>query len=119
AAVWELGPWRRLLGRLGVWWGAVIVLIAVVPLFAWVERASAGQFSREFLWHHNVERGLGGSTLRSHPWPLYLGYLLLNLLPSSPLLPAALLWRGWRGDATARLGFAWLAGVMLLLSGAD
>lgn len=118
-AVWELAAWRRVLARYGVAWGAGVVLLVVLPVFAWMEHASGGEFSREFLWHHNVERGLGGSRLRSHPWWQYLGYLALYLLPATPvLLAAGATWRTWRDDRLARLGLAWLVGVVAVLSAA-
>jgi 4-amino-4-deoxy-L-arabinose transferase-like glycosyltransferase len=115
-AFWELGAWRRLLGELGVWWGLPLVLVLVVPVFAWAEHASGGQLGREFLWLHNVQRALGGSRLRSHAWWLYVPYFLLYFLPYSPLVVLAALCRGWRGDPLARWGLAWALAVVLLLS---
>ncbi len=103
------------------WWllcpfrGLLLVALLVVPVFVWLDVVSDGQFRREFLWLHNVERGLGGSRLRSHPVWLYLPYLLLYLLPWSVLLVPASLWAA-RHDRLARAGLAWLLGGVLLLS---
>jgi hypothetical protein len=41
-----------------------------------------------FVWHHNIERGLGGS-LTQHPWWYYGPRVLVDLLPWSLLLPFA------------------------------
>jgi 4-amino-4-deoxy-L-arabinose transferase-like glycosyltransferase len=105
--------------------GLLLVLAIVAPVYLWLEHVSQGQFAREFLWHHNVERGLGGSRLRSHPAWLYLPYLLLYMLPWSALLPFAV-WSCVRllrlkgssekPDRVARAGLAWLLGVVALLS---
>jgi 4-amino-4-deoxy-L-arabinose transferase-like glycosyltransferase len=115
-AFWELRRWGALLHQLGAWWGLPLVLVLVVPVLAWAEHASGGQFGREFLWHHNVQRALGGSRLRSHPWFWYGPYFLLYFLPYSPLVLAAALLARWRSDPLARLGLAWTVGVLLLLS---
>jgi 4-amino-4-deoxy-L-arabinose transferase-like glycosyltransferase len=105
--------------------GLLLVVVIVAPVYLWLEHVSQGQFGREFLWHHNVERGLGGSKLRSHPAWLYLPYLLLYLLPWSLLLPLAAMscsplpctrGRGEGVDPVARAGLAWLLGVVVLLS---
>jgi 4-amino-4-deoxy-L-arabinose transferase-like glycosyltransferase len=119
-AAWEGKAWRGLAGRLGLWWGAPLVLAVTVPVFAWAERASGGQFLREFLWHHNVERGLGESPRWDHPWWLYGPFFLLYFLPWTPLFVVAGVWgwRGgaWKGDPLARFGLAWFASVLLVLS---
>src|SRR5262249_19098974 len=72
----------------------------------------------EFLWLHNLQRGLGGSRLRGHPWWLYGPYLLLYLLPYSPLLALPLWRRAWRDDRLARLGLAGLLRGLVGLSAA-
>ncbi len=118
-AFWELGAWRALAGRLGLVWGAALVLALTLPVFVWLENASGGRFGQEFFWAHNLERGLGGGRLRSHAWWLYGPYFLLYFLPWSPLVVAGALagrGRAWRADGLARLGLAWLVGVVLLLS---
>ncbi len=115
-AFWEWGAWRRVLGELGVWWGLPLVLLLVMPVFAWAEHASGGQLGREFFWHQNVDRALGGSRLRSHPWWQYAPYFLLYFLPYSPLVLLAAIGRGWRDDPLARRGLAWMLGGVLLLS---
>ncbi len=115
-AFWELGAWRRLLRELGVWWGLPLLLLIVVPVFAWAEHASGGQLGREFFWLHNVQRALGGSRLRSHAWWLYGPYFLLYFLPYSPFVALAVVLRGWRGDPLALRALAWTLAVVLLLS---
>jgi 4-amino-4-deoxy-L-arabinose transferase-like glycosyltransferase len=117
-AFWEHRQWRSLLGEVGLWWGLPLALLVCVPVFAWLEHASEGTFCHDFFWLHNVQRGLGGSRLRGHGWWLYAPYLLLYLLPYSPLLLAALWRRLWRDDPLARFGLAWAVGVLLLLSAA-
>jgi 4-amino-4-deoxy-L-arabinose transferase-like glycosyltransferase len=87
-----------------------------VPVFAWAEAASGGQFFHEFFWAHNVERALGGGRLRAHPWWLHGPYFLLYFLPWTPLLIAALFARPWRMGPEARLGLAWALAVLLVLS---
>jgi 4-amino-4-deoxy-L-arabinose transferase-like glycosyltransferase len=116
-AIWEGRAWWRLLGELRIGHGVVLILFISMPMFVWLEYASEGQFLREFFWHHNLERGLGGSRLRSHPLGHYPGYLVLYLLPWSLLLIIA--WpRFWRDDPLARLGLAWLVGIVVVLSAA-
>lgn len=117
-AVWEPRSWRSLIYETGAWWGLPLVVLAAAPVYLWADQVSEGAFLREFLWHHNVERGLGGSRLRGHPWWLYGPYLLLYLLPYSPLLAVPLWRRAWREDRLARLGLAWLVGVLVVLSAA-
>lgn len=117
-AFWEGRAWLRLLNELGVWWGLPLVATLTVPVFLWMEHVSGGRFFHEFLWLHNVQRGLGGSRLRAHPWWLYVPYLLLYLLPASPLLVGALFSRARQADWLARAGLAWLVAVVVLLSAA-
>ncbi len=101
-------------------WGVPLVLVLVLPWFIWVTVATDGEFFRVFIWYHNVERGLGGSTLKSHPWWLYLPYFANDFLPWTPLLIAAgvFAWRrGWlRTDPIARFGIIWLTAVLGILS---
>jgi 4-amino-4-deoxy-L-arabinose transferase-like glycosyltransferase len=126
--VLELGPptpkrwraWFAVLGELGVCWGLPLVAALTLPWFMWVNRATEGEFFRVFIWHHNIERGYGGSSLRSNPWWFYLPQFVGDFLPWSLLLPLAGWWsyrRGlWRMDAEARFGLTWFVGVLLLLS---
>src|SRR5262249_34491233 len=112
--------WGSMLGELGVWWGALVVVALTLPWFVWVNAHTHGEFFRVFLWHHNIERGWGGSSLRANPWWFYLPQFLGDFLPWSPLLPLAIWWthrRGlWREDADARFGLTWFLGMLLLLS---
>jgi 4-amino-4-deoxy-L-arabinose transferase-like glycosyltransferase len=120
-APWRGRAWWTLLHRYGAWWGVPLVLLLAGPVYFWANAQTGGQFFRIFLWHHNVERGFGGSeVLRSHPWWFYAPHLLGDFLPWSLLLPAAA-WlffrRGlWREDAEACFGLVWLLTVGLLLS---
>jgi 4-amino-4-deoxy-L-arabinose transferase-like glycosyltransferase len=118
-AFWEWNAWRALVREWGIVWGLALVALVCLPVFLWAERASDGQFVREFFWRHNVERGLGGASLRSHPWWLYGPYLGLYLLPFSPLLLLVAWPRLWWHDRLARLGLAWLVAVLLVLSAAQ
>jgi 4-amino-4-deoxy-L-arabinose transferase-like glycosyltransferase len=116
------GDWRpRVLHRLGVWWGVPLVAALTLPWFLWANTATGGEFFRVFFWHHNVERGLGGSAdLEEHPWWYYLPRFAFDFLPWTPLLLIAvwlLIRRGWwRDDLGARLGLVWLVVMVLLLS---
>jgi 4-amino-4-deoxy-L-arabinose transferase-like glycosyltransferase len=118
---WRPRPWLGLLYRYGVWWGVPLVALLVAPVYWWANARTGGAFVQVFLWHHNVERGFGGSDLlRAHPWWFYAPHLAADFLPWSPLLPVAA-WafvrRGWwRDDPEARLGLTWLLAVTLLLS---
>jgi 4-amino-4-deoxy-L-arabinose transferase-like glycosyltransferase len=122
AAAWLLLH-RQLPRRLGLWWGLPLLALLTVPIYLWANVQSGGEFFRAFLWHHNVERGLGGSeVLRAHPWWFYAPHLAADFLPWSLLLPVAA-WsfvrRGWwRDDPQARFGLVWLLTITLLLSAA-
>ncbi|MFM7148879.1 MAG: ArnT family glycosyltransferase [Gemmataceae bacterium] len=116
-AIWEYQAWRNLATNLSLIRGMLLVAALVLPLFLWLEHQSDGQFFREFFWLHNVQRGLGGSRLRSHPLWLYAPFLLLYTLPWSVFLIAALTRpASWKNDFLARAGLAWLVGVLILLS---
>jgi len=112
--------WIGALGELGVWWGVPLIAALTLPWFLWVNAHTHGEFFRVFLWHHNIERGLGGSGLRANPWWFYVPQFFADFLPWSPLLLPAVWWiyrRGlWRDDADARFGLTWFLTVLLLLS---
>jgi 4-amino-4-deoxy-L-arabinose transferase-like glycosyltransferase len=120
---WRARAWLRLLRAYGAGWGALLVALLVLPVYLWADARTGGEFFRAFLWHHNVERGFGGSDLlRAHPWWFYAPHFAADFLPWSLLLPAAA-WafvrRGWwREDAEARFGLVWLLTIALLLSAA-
>jgi 4-amino-4-deoxy-L-arabinose transferase-like glycosyltransferase len=111
---------RRCWRDLECWWGLPLVALVVAPCLWWLDAETGGQFSRVFLWHHNLERGLGGSRLRGHPWWFYGPQFAGAFLPWTPLLLAALfLWcrrPPWRRDPEAQLGLVWLVTVVVLLS---
>jgi 4-amino-4-deoxy-L-arabinose transferase-like glycosyltransferase len=112
--------WAAALSEMGVWWGVPLVAVLTLPWFVWANRASGGEFFRVFIWHHNIERGWGGSSLRANPWWFYLPQFAGDFLPWSLLLPVALWWRYRRGlwgtDGEARFGLVWFAAVGLVLS---
>jgi 4-amino-4-deoxy-L-arabinose transferase-like glycosyltransferase len=121
-AFWEGRAWLGIFQTLGLWWGLPLVLALTLPVFWAIQQASQGQFFHEFFWFHNVERGLGGSRLRSHAWWLHGPYFLLYFLPWTPLLFlagfACLRSGRWKVDAEARFGLAWALAVVLVLSSA-
>jgi 4-amino-4-deoxy-L-arabinose transferase-like glycosyltransferase len=124
----ELGlPWPRCwrvwlteLNELGLWWGVPLVAVLTIPWFLWADCATGGEFFRVFFWHHNIERGFGGSSLRSNPWWFYLPQFLADFLPWSLAIPLALWWsrrrRLWRDDPEARFGLVWFLAIFLVLS---
>jgi 4-amino-4-deoxy-L-arabinose transferase-like glycosyltransferase len=119
-APWRLRAWGTLARALGLWWGLPFVGALTLPWFCWADTETGGEFFRVFFWHHNFERGLGGSTLRAHPWWLYGPYFANDFLPWTPLLPLAAFgcWRRgwWRADPELRFGAAWLLAVLAVLS---
>jgi 4-amino-4-deoxy-L-arabinose transferase-like glycosyltransferase len=121
-APWRPGAWLGLAREWGVWWGAPLVLALTLPWFLWADAHTDGEFFRVFLWHHNVERGLGGSSLRASPWWFYGPRFAADFLPWTPLLVAAGVWcyrHGyWRRDPDLRFGLSWLVAVVLVLSSA-
>jgi 4-amino-4-deoxy-L-arabinose transferase-like glycosyltransferase len=112
---------RRNEGLPSLLWGIPLVLALTVPWFCWANCETNGEFFRVFFWHHNVERGFGGSDdLRVHPFWFYGPRWLIDFLPWSPLVLLAawylLRCRRWGDDAEARFGLVWLVGVVVLLS---
>jgi 4-amino-4-deoxy-L-arabinose transferase-like glycosyltransferase len=102
-------------------WGIPLVLALTVPWFVLAHIQTHGEFTRQFFWHHNVERGFGGDdALRPRPWWLYGQILAGNFLPWSPLLLLAFWWfirrQRWKQDSEARFGLIWLATIFVLLS---
>ncbi len=120
---WRIREWLRLIHEHGLWWGAPLVLAVALPWFVWADAATHGELFRVFILLHNVERGLGGPTLRSSPWWFYGPQFAVDFLPWSLLLPIAAIvcWcRGyWNTDPEVRLGAAWLLAVMFVLSCAN
>jgi 4-amino-4-deoxy-L-arabinose transferase-like glycosyltransferase len=117
---WRFSAWGRLIHRFGLWWGAPLVLALTLPYFLWLDSATHGDFFRVFVLRHNVERGLGGPTLKTYEWWFYFRCFPADFLPWSPLLlPAAFLcWRrgNWGDDPDARFGLAWFVAVFAVLS---
>jgi 4-amino-4-deoxy-L-arabinose transferase-like glycosyltransferase len=112
--------WLRWAGDYGLWWGAPLVALIVLPWFIWANGETDGQLWSVFFVKHNLERGLGGGTLTAHPWWFYGPRLLADALPwSVVLVPAIFLFfrRGWwPEDREARFGLIWLGATMVLLS---
>jgi 4-amino-4-deoxy-L-arabinose transferase-like glycosyltransferase len=114
------GDWRPRRWRLGLVWGVPLVLALTVPWFVWADRATGGEFTRVFFWHHNLGRGLGGSGLRHNPWWFYAPQFLGDFLPWSVLVPLA----AWqcrrrpllRRDPDARFSCTWFLAVLFVLS---
>ncbi|MFZ5659844.1 MAG: ArnT family glycosyltransferase [Pseudomonadota bacterium] len=78
--------WRE--GRLGL--GIPLFLLIAVPWYVWAWWASEGEWLRQFLGAHNVDRFL--DPMEGHRGPLlyYLATIPVALLPWSVLLPQAL-----------------------------
>jgi 4-amino-4-deoxy-L-arabinose transferase-like glycosyltransferase len=114
------GRWWRALRDLGARWGVPLLLAVTLPWFLWAEAATQGEFSRVFLWYHNIGRGLGTAGLRTNPWWFYGPQFLGDFLPWSPLVVLAGLWclrrRFLRRDSDARFGLCWFVAVLLVLS---
>jgi 4-amino-4-deoxy-L-arabinose transferase-like glycosyltransferase len=112
--------WVRALGERGLWWGIPLVAALTLPWFLWANSVTHGEFFHVFLWHHNLERGYGGSNLRTNPWWFYFPQFIADFLPWSPLFLLAVAWmvrRGnWRLDTDARFGLTWFLTVLLLLT---
>jgi 4-amino-4-deoxy-L-arabinose transferase-like glycosyltransferase len=117
---WRIQAWLRMLHEYGVWWGMLLVCLIVAPVYLWADTQTDGEFSRVFLWHHNVERGFGGSeVLRAHPWWFYFPRFAFDFLPWTPALPVSawfLVKRFRRADREARFGVVWLIAIFLLMS---
>jgi 4-amino-4-deoxy-L-arabinose transferase-like glycosyltransferase len=117
---WQLYRWRKLAHHLGVWWGLPLVAALTVPWFWYADRVTGGELMRVFFWHHNVERGLGGSGLRGHPWWFYAPQFAVDFLPWSLLVPVVVWYfvRGghWRTDREARFGLTWFLAMTAVLS---
>lgn len=101
-------------------WGVPLVLALTVPWFLWANVRTDGELFRVFVWHHNFERGFGGSRLRGHPWWFYGPQFLVDFLPWSPLVLSAAVycWRRgwWREDSALRFGAVWFLAVLAVLS---
>jgi 4-amino-4-deoxy-L-arabinose transferase-like glycosyltransferase len=111
----------RVLFRSSLWWGLPLVGFIAAPWFVWATIETNGRFLDTFFWHHNVERGLGGSdALAAQPWWFYASRLPVDLLPWSLLLPVALWFflegNAWRVDRDGRFGLVWFSTILLFLS---
>jgi 4-amino-4-deoxy-L-arabinose transferase-like glycosyltransferase len=116
--VTSLRRWLTLMHDLGLHWGTFLVFLLVLPWYVGTNASSDGRFFHEFLWKHNVERGLGG--MAAHPWWFYGPRWAVDFLPWSLFLPVSgwlILRRGWwREDREARFGLVWLITITAVLS---
>lgn len=103
-----------------LWWGIPLMLVITAPWFIWANIQTCNRLFEVFFWYHNVERGLGGSNLGTHPWWFYGPRLVLDLLPWSLAMPLAgwYCWRRrlWNQDMEGRFGFVWLIAILVFLS---
>lgn len=100
--------------------GCLLFLALTIPWFVWANIRTHGEQFNVFFWHHNFERGFGGSRLRGHAWWFYGPQGFVDFLPWSPLLLAGLVWcwgtSAWREDAELRFGLLWFLAVVAVLS---
>ncbi|GBD35578.1 Undecaprenyl phosphate-alpha-4-amino-4-deoxy-L-arabinose arabinosyl transferase [bacterium HR36] len=104
----------------------MLILLSVAPALAWyiaANEATAGQWVREFIYRHNLARGLGGdSQLDRHAhWlgpAFYLVQLPLLMGPIVFLIPwlGYLQAREFRADNLLRLSLSWCLMPLLFLS---
>lgn len=109
----------RFVGTL--WWGVPLILAIAGPWFIWANIETQNRLWNEFVWHHNLQRGFGGSeALASHPFWFYLPRMLLDMLPWILLAPLALVYffrsRRWQSEPEARFGLIWFATMLGFLS---
>ncbi len=102
-------------------WGVPWMVMLAAPWFLWANVETGGRLWDVFFWHHNIERGLGGSeALKAYPWWFYAASGLIDLLPWNLAVPVVA-WAFWRrpelrADGEARLGLCWFGAVFLFLS---
>lgn len=106
--------------QLGLAWGIPLIATLTVPWFLLANQLTDGEFGHSFFWLHNVQRGFGGSRLRSHPWWRNGPQFALDFMPWSLLL-IGLLWHHWQKrrvtlDPLANFGLTWLLSMLVLLS---
>jgi 4-amino-4-deoxy-L-arabinose transferase-like glycosyltransferase len=116
----KIGGWIKGMRQLGLWWGVALIILVASPWYLWVNVQTNGAFFEVFFWKHNIERGLGGGALTTHPWWFYGPRVIVDLLPWSLVFPFAA-WltirRGWwRSDPEARFGLVWFTTILLILS---
>lgn len=98
-------------------WGLPLVLAIGMPWFLWANAQTDNRVWHEFVWYHNVERGLHG-TLVSHPWWFYGPRLAIDLVPWSVLIPLAA-WFQARcrpADREASFALTWFLTIVVFLS---
>jgi 4-amino-4-deoxy-L-arabinose transferase-like glycosyltransferase len=102
-----------------LWWGIPWLLLLTAPWFLAANARTGGRLWDVFFWHHNLERGLGGSeALAVHPWWFYGPRALIDLLPWSLVAPLALWWQRRQrvDDPDGRAGLRWFAAIFVFLS---
>jgi 4-amino-4-deoxy-L-arabinose transferase-like glycosyltransferase len=104
-------------------WGLPLVAALVVPWFVAADRVTDGEFTREFLWRHNLQRGLGGDDQLDghvHPFWFYARQVWVDALPWSIAALPAVIWAArrrelWR-DSACRFGLIWFISIFAFLS---
>ncbi len=93
-----MGRWRDV-PRFRPWRGVVIIMAVALPWYVTVGVLTDGQWLREFILHHNIDRFAGA--LQGHRgFPgFYLVSVLLGAFPWSGLLMASLAYGVWRLQA--------------------
>ncbi len=101
--------------------GPLVLIALAVPWFWWANLVTEGALVKTFLWQHNLQRALGGSTtLAGYPWWYYVPRLLVDALPWTPVA-AYLGWKAWQRpadtvDRDALLGLIWWVSMLVVLS---
>jgi 4-amino-4-deoxy-L-arabinose transferase-like glycosyltransferase len=104
-----------------LWWGVPLLLLIASPWYLLANAHTDHELWNVFFWHHNLERGLGGSeALAAHPWWFYVPRAAIDLLPWSLVIPIAtygvLRHPSWRADAIVRMGLIWFCAILMFLS---
>lgn len=104
-----------------LWKSAFIGLVIAAPWFIYVGFETDWEYWRVFFWHHNVARAAGtADELARHPMWFYPLRWIIDWLPWSPMLFAAIVHCVWRResrrDSTMTTGLIWLLSATALLS---
>ncbi len=71
--------------------GIPLAMAIALPWYVLVNHSTGGEFAREFLIHHNLQRALGQDFQHNMPFWAYLPIWLVGFFPWSVFLPAALM----------------------------
>lgn len=115
------GSWKPLLATLA--WGVPLIAALVVPWYMAADSVTHGEFSREFLWRHNLQRGLGGDDQldgHDHPAWFYAEQLGLDAMPWTLVVLPVLIWclrrRALPLDDLGWFGLIWFLSIFVFLS---